>query len=74
MNLTLRNFRVLVGSLVLTTHFGCIGIVLYHTISSYNISEILTFVSAVAPITGLYAYTYWPVSYTHLTLPTILLV
>lgn len=59
MTLTLRTFRVLIGSLILVTHFGCIGLVLYFTIDNYDASQILTFISAVAPITGLYAYTYW---------------
>ena len=59
MTLTLRAFRVLIGSLILATHFGCIGLVFYFTKDKYDVSQILTFVSAVAPITGLYAYTYW---------------
>jgi len=58
-NMSLRTFRILIGSIVLATHFACMAIVCYFTVGVYEVPEIITFVSAVAPITGLYGFTYY---------------
>ena len=58
-NMSLRSFRILIGTVILATHFACIAIVCYFTVGVYEVPEIITFISAVAPITGLYGYTYY---------------
>ncbi len=58
-SISLRKFRVLIGSLVLASHFICIGLILAFTLGVYDIREVLTFISAIGPITGLYGFTYY---------------
>lgn len=57
--MNLRTFRITIGSIVLVTHFACMAIVCYFTLGIYEVPEIITFISAVAPITGLYGFIYY---------------
>lgn len=70
-NLSLRTFRIWIGSNVLVAHFLCIAIVCYFTIETYEVSDTIAFIGAVVPITGMYGFTYYKyITFARIKLPS----